>query len=108
MISDFKLTYCAMVDEDYEYEEYDTDFVRLDGYLENELEKLGWPRRDGSKIEEEECYEFISSLLNTQDGEEAIRKSVFWAIVKKISSSLGMDLEKMTSSLNEFLPLKGT
>lgn len=71
----FNLPFVAMVDNDYENDE--TNVVKLEGNLEDEFKKLGW---EGTKndLKPDVAYQYIVDLLKNEDGLKLLKTTGIW------------------------------
>lgn len=90
LLNEYKIDFLAMVDNPYPYIKNEKIHI-LDGKLESELEKLGWNNNTKQSIDPEEAYNFIFGLMQTPDGKNKIKNSIFGALfiqaIKNVSGN---------------------
>lgn len=77
----FKIPFIAMTDN--EYEEDQTNVIKLPIDLEDEYEKLGWERKSGQKVKDD-AYPFMKWLLKQEDGLDKLKTSPIWTAFETI------------------------
>jgi len=84
----FQIPFIAMVDK--EYKEDMTNVIQLQGNLETEFTKLGWKATSKHpKLSVETAYSFISDLIKTDNGLNAIKKTDLWRAFKTVVGRSG-------------------
>ena len=88
LLKEFHIPHIAIVDSPYP-NQIDSQVIILNGELEDELSTIGWSGAKNS-INSNEAYEFISRLMQDEEGRDKIRKSVFGRLITSVLESVGV------------------
>jgi hypothetical protein len=84
----YAIEFAAMVDFEYEHKTNEK-FEVLEFKLESELQKLGWAGNTTNSIDPDEAYNFVSNLMQSSEGMDKIRNSVFGKLIILAVTTVG-------------------